>query len=161
MFINKLDDVPLAGDDQTIVVTSEADPSIKMPRCRLTFQKGIDDKGMMYIKQGFAEITDRSKNSCKEYPLADQDMYFYYNDEKQICSFLCKEDSDGEEKVKGSKEIVEFLNLTKDEEAIQAYRFLSFYWATLSVGLSFVTGNVRYEMPTTEEIDLEGEEEEG
>ena len=51
----------------------------------------------------------------------------------------------------GHSELIEFLELAQDAEAIQAYRSLAYYWTTLQSGLGLINGDLEFEIPIDEE----------
>tara|TARA_R110002074_G_scaffold402324_1_gene607107 strand:- start:170056 stop:170586 length:531 start_codon:yes stop_codon:yes gene_type:complete len=148
---------------QEVVVTCEANPENKQPEITLKFIVEVSDKGSSVVQQGFVTIENRKGPKLKEYPIPDTGIFIYFSGDMaeqsdKIVSMLVKETDTNEDEQEdlGHAELLEFLELTKDEEAVQAYRSLAFYWTAIQSGLGFVTGDLRFEMEEGDADDDEG-----
>jgi hypothetical protein len=137
---------------QEISIVCDAEPEYNQPKLTLKFIVKANKNGFNEIQQGFATILNRQQKNLKEYPVSDTGIYIYFSgsiEQKndKIVSLLIKENglTGLEEEEQGQVELLEFLELTQDEEAIQTYRCLAFYWTSIQSGLTFINGGLNFE----------------
>jgi hypothetical protein len=149
---------------QTIVVTCEPNEEHSLPRASIKFDVAATTKGRLVIEQGFVTLEDRAGPDLREYALPDTGIFIYFSgsmEEKndKIVSLLVKEvDTDNDAEDGGHAELLEFLELTQDAEAIQAYRSLAFYWTSIQSGLGIVNGDIEFQVEEETDGDKESED---
>jgi len=164
--VESLSSTPMASDRQEVVITCDPNPDNKQPAVELKFQlKTID--GSHFVRQGFVTLTDRKAPNLKEYALPETGIFIYFSGsmekkDDKIVSMLVKEvDTADDSEDEGHAELIEFLELTGDVEAIQAYRSLAFFWTSMQSGMGLMSGDLRLQMQAPEEEDGYQEEDEG
>jgi len=155
----------MVSSKQTITVVCEPDDGYNLPRMSLRFHVAADSKGRSLVEQGFVTLLDREVPSLKEYALPDTGIYIYFSGsmekkDDKIVSILVKEiDTQDDDEDAGHAELLAFLELTQDAEAIQAYRSLAFYWTSIQTGIGLINGDVDIDILSQEMNGEENEDE--
>lgn len=167
--LERLQSEPMISDEQTITINCAQSLDHYLPELTLVFTISLDKDGKHFVSTGITTINERrdavKKNQkLKEYDLGNG-VFIYYRTQKgspdEIVSIVVQEyiedpDQDAEQ---SNKELVKFLELAEDADAMQAYRSLAFYWTAIQTGVSFNLGHmlIEYEDQDDEE-DIEEDE---
>ena len=169
--LERLQTEPMISDGQVIKIQCKEDLDHYLPQLTLEFTVTLDKDGKHYVSKGVATIDERKSHlkkdeKLKEYSLGNG-VYVYYSyranssDRDEIVSIVVEEiiEDPHQDAEKSNKELVEFLELAQDADAMQSYRSLAFYWTALQTGVSFNLGHmlIEYEDEIEDEDDIEGE----
>lgn len=155
--VERLSNSPMVSAKQTIVVTCEPNEEHSLPRASIRFDVVSTTKGALIIKQGSVTLDDREGPDLREYALPDTGICIYFSGsmekkDDKIVKLLVKEiDTNNNNEDGGHAELLEFLELTQDAEAIQAYRSLAFYWTSIQSGLGIVNGDIELQVEEEDE----------
>lgn len=164
--VGRLSKSPMVSTKQTITVMCEPNEEHSLPKATLKFHVSSTTEGKLTIEQGFVTLEDRATPDLKEYALPDTGICIYFSgsmEEKndKIVSLLVKEvDTPDDDDDAGHAELLDFLELTQDAEAIQAYRSLAFYWTSVQSGLGIVSGDIEFQVEEEEGDDEEEDSDE-
>ena len=161
--LERLSNEPMISNEQTITISCAQDLEHYLPELTLKFTIGIDKEGKHFVSTGITTINERretlDKNnlySLKEYDLGNGVFIYYKTHENapdEIVSIVVQEyiEDPNQDAEQSNKELVKFLELAEDADAMQAYRSLAFYWTALQTGISFNLGHMTVEYEEDEE----------
>lgn len=126
---------PLPGVDETIIITL-SDPDVGEVLIELTSKFVADEKR---ITSGRVELCNRDMENTSIYAMDNIAADIHYNESKEICVIALNELDHQSPTIEDFEELERFLSLSKDEAAIKAYRFLSWYWTAGQIGYAIAS----------------------
>lgn len=166
--LEQLSTEPMISGQQVITITCAQDLEHYLPELTLKFTIELDKEGKHFVATGITTINER-REASKDQPLKEYELgngvFIYYTTQKnapdEIVSIVVEEhiNDPNQNADESNKELVKFLELAEDADALQAYRSLAFYWTALQTGISFNLGHMLIEYEDQEdEEDVEDEE---
>lgn len=143
-----------------------ADKALSVPRCRidlLVSDIAIDGEIRQLVERAYVELLDREQGNTKEYPMTGTGASVFYNKQNKITSLLIRErvaQTQEERDGQIAEELEKFLELAKDEEALEAYRLVCYFWATHFTGMESILDSMGPNHPLYDENAVRGEEDE-
>jgi hypothetical protein len=162
--LEQLTSEPMISESQDIVIHSEENLEHYLPALTLRFKVKLDKDGKHFIYKGEGVLDDRYNPNlpCKKYEL-DLGIDIYYQSRSnssdgevdEIVRFVIEEleviKEEAQDAQHAHDELIKFLELTKDVDAMQLYRSLAFYWTAVQTGVSVNLGQVLLEVDIPEE----------
>jgi len=158
---------PFSPESTEITIRVHYDEEKNIPAGLCTFTVGTEtdpdmNPGSRYVIDGEFIFINRKESANDVETLSSYDITpnlttVYYNSNKEIVKLYLKEynvDPDDESQNEdGYDDIIKFFNLIKDEEAMNAFRVLSWYWTCLGLGFSILHSIENGKMPPPMEFN--------